>query len=64
MMDFNENEFDDFSFEGANINEVLDGMGRQLMEMWLDLKYTKERILELEMRYGMHSNEECQLDLF
>ena len=64
MMDFNENEFDDFSFEDANINEVLDGMGRQLMEMWLDLKHTKERILELEMRYGMHSNEECQLDLF
>ena len=64
MMDFDENEFDNFSFEDVNNNEALDGMGRQLMEMWLDLKHTKERILELEMRYGMHSNEECQLDLF
>jgi len=64
MMDFDENEFDDFSFEDVNINEVLDGMGRQLIEMWLDLRHTKDRIYELEMRYGMHGSEEHQLDLF
>ena len=65
MMDFDENEFDDFSFEDVNINEVLDGMGRQLMEMWLDLRHAKERIFELEMRYGMHMDEDVrQIDLF
>ena len=65
MMDFDENEFDDFSFEDVNINEVLDGMGRQLMEMWLDLRHTKDRIYELEMRYGMHKDEDVrQMDLF
>lgn len=64
-MDFDENEFDDFSFEDVNINEVLDGMGRQLMEMWLDLRHAKERILEIEMRYGMHKDEDVrQMDLF
>ena len=64
MMDFDENEFDNFSFEDVNINEALDGMGRQLMEMWLDLRDAKERIFELEMRYGMHSDEIRQMDLF
>ena len=64
-MDFDENEFDDFSFEDVKIHEVLDGMGRQLMEMWLDQRRIKERILELEMRYGMHKDEDVhQMDLF
>ena len=64
-MDFDENEFDDFSFADFNINEVFDEMGRQLMEMWLDQRRIKERILELEMRYGMYKDEDIrQMDLF
>ena len=63
-MHFDENEFDDFSFEDINIHEVLDEMGLQLMELWLGQRRLKERILEIEMRYGMHNNEEHQLDLF
>ncbi len=35
------------------------------MEMWLDQRRIKERILELEMRYGMHNDGDIhQLDLF
>jgi len=63
-MDFDENEFDNFSFEDVNIHEVLEEMGKQLMEMWLDLKDSKERIFELEMRYGMHDSDIHQMDLF
>ena len=64
-MNFDENEFDDFSFADFNINEVFDEMGRQLMEMWLDQRRIKERILELEMRYGMYKDEDIrQMDLF
>ena len=64
MMHFDENEFDNFSFNDFNIHEVLDEMGKQLMEIWLDLRHSKERILELEMRAGMHSNDYRQIDLF
>ena len=64
-MHFDENEFDDFSFEDINIHEVLDEMGRQLMELWLGQRRIKERILEIEMRYGMHKDEDIrQMDLF
>ena len=64
-MHFDENEFDDFSFEDINIHEVLDEMGRQLMELWLGQRLMKERILEIEMRYGMHKDEDVrQMDLF
>lgn len=64
-MNFDENEFDDFSFADFNINEVFDDMGRQLMEMWLDQRRIKERILELEMRYGVYKDEDIrQMDLF
>ena len=65
-MHFDDNEFINFSFEDANIHEVFDEMGRQLMEIWLDQRRIKERIEELEMRYGMRSNspEYKQYDLF
>ena len=63
-MYFEDNEFVNFSFEDANIHEIFDEMGRQLMEMWLDQRRIKEPIFELEMRYGMHNNDEHQLDLF
>ena len=63
-MHFDENEFDEFTFADLNINEVFDEVGRQIMEMWLDQRRIKERILELEMRYGMHNNAEDQLNLF
>ena len=63
-MYFEDNEFVNFSFEDANIHEIFDEMGRQLMEMWLDQRRIKERIFGLEMRYGMHNNQEHQLDLF
>ena len=64
-MHFDENEFDDFAFEDINIHEVLDEMGRQLMELWLGQRLMKERILEIEMRYGMHKDEDIrQMDLF
>ena len=60
-----DDDFEDFSFEDVNINEVFDEMGRQLMELWLDQRRIKERILELEIRYGMHTDEQCrQMDLF
>ena len=62
-MHFDENEFDNFSFEDVNIHEVLEEMGKQLIEMWLDLKDSKERILELEIRYGMHNTDIHQMDL-
>ena len=65
IINLDENEFDDFSFADFNINEVFDEMGRQLMEMWLDQRRIKERILEIEMRYGMHKDEDVrQMDLF
>ena len=64
-MHFDENEFDEFTFADLNINEVFDEVGRQIMEMWLDQRRIKERILELEMRYGMHKDEDVrQMDLF
>ena len=59
-----DDEFENYSFEDGNIHEVFDEMGRLLMELWLDQRRVKERILELEMRYGMHNNEENKLDLF
>ena len=60
-----DDDFEDFSFEDVNINEVFDEMGRQLMELWLDQRHIKERILELEIRYGMHNDKDCrQMDLF
>ena len=64
-MHFDENEFDEFTFADLNINEVFDEVGRQIMEMWLDQRRIKERILELEMRYGIHKDEDVrQMDLF
>ena len=64
-MHFDENEFDEFTFADLNINEVFDEVGRQIMEMWLDQRRIKERILELEMRYGMHKDEDVrQMDPF
>ena len=60
-----DDDFEDFSFEDVNINEVFDEMGRQLMELWLGQRLMKERILEIEMRYGMHKDEDIrQMDLF
>ena len=59
-----DDDFENFSFEDVNIQEVFDEMGRQLMELWLDQRRIKDRILEIEMRYGMHNSEEQQLDLF
>ena len=64
-MHFDGNEFDDFSFEDVNIDEVFDEMGRQLIDLWLDLRRTKVRVLELEMRYGMHNDNDIhQMGLF
>ena len=64
-MHFDENEFDEFTFADLHINEVFDEVGRQIMEMWLDQRRIKERILELEMRYGIHKDEDVrQMDLF